>query len=944
MRLSLSIGVIAFMHSYAQAASYSPSQIKGISDPVLIAKIEGYMPPICSTLYGDAKHWSPWSNCSATCGQGQQVRYLNGVGQKNMVTNGCDIQQDTQQCTGTECPQDCQYSDWVDWSPCDATTGTQVHSRTEVTPALNGGKDCPSLWGPPSEKRNCAVDCQGTWSNWTDCSGVTATSSRTFTVTQYPLNGGVACPSTNTKDCNPTCGSIGWGAWSTCDPVTGTHTRTRNVPVDTSFVRLTVALRQNQCPTVDTQACDIDCQLGDWAPTGSCDPLTGAQQLTRKILQQSVNCGKPCNALQYDTLTSGSKSCAVDCKLSGWSDWVCDTSTGQATRKRSITQNPLNDGAACGDLQETKDCRLINCTGPSCTAPLTCETGPWTDGACSATSCVKISTANMLYPVRDAGLPCNLYKTSPCTLDAVMGPWSDWGACDDTAHQYRTRDIVSNACNGGKIAGATTEKRSCQQICQDNFNPWNAWGPCDQTSGTQKRTRTIVNSPTPDQQPCLTTETRTCAVNCVMDNWGPWGKCDECTGIQIRNRTVSIPEQNGGNQCPPTQDSQTCAVTCLASEWTPWSTPDSTCSCTRTRTEIAPAINGGTCLLTQNDPTCSQNCETSDWSVPGECIKSGPHAGTQQSTRAITKQQCNGGAACPADLERYTPCDIDCQLSDWTPFGQCDLQTQQQTRTRSILQPAYHNGAKCGPTTDFKACGSCAEIVSSFTYSECDAKKGIRTGTATYLYKPKNGLACNLVVQEPCTVNCVVSDWNMGTCHTQGNLAGQQLFTRSIVVAPLNGGTKCGDLKKYEKCVVDCKAGDTWSAWSECSSMGFQHRTIDVLFPAQNGGRNDECTVEEQKTCPVDCDIDPATGVVLQESLNGGKTCKAAADELGIPSGGYSDYSSTSTVSFMSMISSNKTYAMAAVATGGMGLMFIAGFFTTRRRNGYNTISHQAAL
>ncbi|EQC39825.1 hypothetical protein SDRG_03245 [Saprolegnia diclina VS20] len=426
-----------------------------------------------------------------------------------------------------------------------------------------------------------------------------------------------------------------------------------------------------------------------------------------------------------------------------------------------------------------------------------------------------------------------------------------------------------------------------------------------------------------------------------MDNWGQWTKCDECTGVQTRTRKVLIPEQNGGNQCPPTTDSQTCAVTCLASEWSPWGAPDNTCTCKRTRTEIAPAINGGTCLLEQADATCTQNCEVGDWSVPGECLKTGPNAGQQRSTRTVTKKQCNGGAACPKDLEKFTPCNVDCVLSDWSDWSVCDLKTQQQTRTRTVLQTAYNSGAKCGPKVDYRACGSCADIVSAFTYSDCDAKTGTRTGSATYLYTPQNGLTCNLAVTETCAVHCALSEWNQGQCAVRGDLAGQQVWTRSVITAPLNGGRPCGDLTKYELCVVNCKPGDTWGAWSNCNAQGFSRRTINIDYPAQNGGLNDACLVEEQKTCAVDCVIDPVSGDVTQPSLNGGKSCYQIAKENGIP-GNYPKYSTTSSVSFMTMLSSNKSYALAAAATGGVGVMFLVGFFTTRQRNGYSSIAGQA--
>ncbi|EQC36845.1 hypothetical protein SDRG_05675 [Saprolegnia diclina VS20] len=149
---------------------------------------------------------------------------------------------------------------------------------------------------------------------------------------------------------------------------------------------------------------------------------------------------------------------------------------------------------------------------------------------------------------------------------------------------------VNAACNGGQAAGPTSEKRSCQEICGHAHNPWGEWSVCDQTTAKQTRSRAIVNPPSTDQAPCATSEERDCAVDCVMDDWGEWGECDECTGIQVRNRKVIIPMQNGGYQCPDTQENLACAVMCMASEWTPWSAPDDSCTCSRTRTR---PVNGG---------------------------------------------------------------------------------------------------------------------------------------------------------------------------------------------------------------------------------------------------------------------------------------------------------------------------------------------------------------
>lgn len=925
MRLSLSLSVF-----YA-AVAYDPSSLKGILDPALIAKIEGYMPPICSQLYGDRTHWSDWSNCSATCGLGEQVRYLNGDVIKDMQNNGCEIQIDKQKCTGTLCPQDCLYNAWSEWGYCEPSNGIQSRTRTIQSPAINGGKDCDVLWGPTTQTQNCAVDCDGKWSEWSTCSGKSASSKRVFDVSVRALNGGKACPSADVKSCNPACQDIAWTSFSECDESTGMHTRTRDVPLDGDYVAIKRALKKNECPTIDTQPCDIDCQLSDWKRAAACDASTGTRPISRTILQPSHNCGKPCNDLDHDTLLTSTETCAVDCKVSEWSKYTCDISTGVSTSTRSILVEPLNGGNECGDLQRTNSC-----------LPKTCGAGDWTTGSCSASSCTAVRTREMTYPKRDAGLPCDLYETAPCTLDAVMGPWTDWSSCDKSGHKFRSREIVSAACNGGKVAGHTKEVSTCEEICNDINNPWNKWGPCNQATGIQTRSRTLITPPTDGETVCLTTESQTCAVNCAMDNWSKWSKCDECTGLQNRTRNTLQPMLNGGNQCGASFDTQDCGVACLASEWTPWTAPDDSCTCTSTREEIAPALNNGPCELTREDPTCSQNCIVSDWSVPGDCHLSGPHAGFQFSSRSVTQKQCNSGAPCP-DTEQWTTCDIDCELGDWSEWSKCDLKSQTQTSTRNVLQKSYSNGAVCGATTRTQQCGACADLVTDFKYTDCDKTTGTKTGVAHWLFKPRQNQQCTLEVTEKCLIDCKQADWKAGVCHVKGPLAGQQKFTRDLLTAPLNGGQACDDDSKLEPCTVDCKTTDQWGAWSDCDANGFQQRSRLVDYPAQHGGSNADCQIREQQVCAVDCVIDPTSGLVAQISLNGGQTCKEVAKAQGLP-GDYSDESST-TISFLAKFQANKEYTMAALATGGVGLMFVVGLVASRRqRNGYDTISRPTSV
>ncbi|CAK4077908.1 unnamed protein product [Aphanomyces euteiches] len=953
MRIALSLTIASLGSTLA---AYSPSELIGVTDPILIAKIEGYMPPICAKLYGDNLHWSDWSNCSATCGQGQQVRYLNGDAIKNLQSNGCEISIDKKNCTGLQCPRDCQYGDWIGndgknggWGACDNATGIQTRTRTEVTSATNGGKDCVTLWGPATQKQNCAVNCEGSYGPWdTKCDGKTATLSRRFNVAVQPLNGGTACPaSVDVKDCNPECADIPWGPYTVCDPNTGTRTRTRDLPVDGNWLKLSTTLKTNKCPTIDVQPCDIDCKLSDWDASAVCDVKTGTKTFKRSIIQNQKNCGVPCNSAQRDTLLTKTENCMVSCVLSDWSPWTCDIVTGLSKRTRSILQQPLNGGTPCGDLVQTQDCRLNTCTSANSTSCIaTCETKPWVvNPVCDPKTCKQTKTREMLYPVRDAGKPCTLVDYDSCTVDAVMGPWSDWSACDANARKTRTRQILSPACNGGQIAGPTSETVSCQEICLPAYNPWptdpktgqEVWGPCNQATGIQTRTRSIVNPPTPGQEPCRTTESRTCAVNCVLDAWGQWGVCDECTGLRNHTRKVLQPMLNGGNQCGPTFESENCAVSCLTGPWSPWSKPDSKCTCRQTRVQFSPPLNGGECVLEQTNPSCVQNCEVSAWSTPEACQTSGPRAGQQRQTRSVLTSPCNGGASCPV-LEQWVPCDIDCVLGNWSDFGTCDLTTQTKTATRPVLQPSYNKGKACEGTSKVAPCGECKDLLNPYTYSACDQKTGTRVGTATWKIQPKQGQQCSLSVTETCPVDCDVSAWSAGVCNTKGTLAGQQVFTRTIKTQPLNKGLACPALTKYEKCAVDCKPTDQWGPWSVCNpKTGLQNRSLLIDYPAQNGGSNDKCTVAETKACAVDCKIDEYTGDVVVKSLNGGKSCKQVADALGLPG----DYSGSSAASsnFVTMMGQSKEVVMSVIAVGGVGVIFAVGFMR-RRRSGYDSVAH----
>jgi len=218
-------------------------------------------------------------------------------------------------------PIDCVLSNWSDWSPVNDQCGityTQTRTRTVTTQPANGGAAC----GPLQETRSvtndaCPIDCVlSDWSEWAPVDatcGITYTQTRTRTIDTAPANGGAAC---------------------------GDLEETREV---------------------SNNACPIDCVLSnwsEWAPVNATCGITYTQTRTRTIDTAPANGGSACGPLQ-ETRSVTNDACPIDCVLSDWSEWspvndACGITYTQ-TRTRTVTTQPANGGAACGELMETQD-------------------------------------------------------------------------------------------------------------------------------------------------------------------------------------------------------------------------------------------------------------------------------------------------------------------------------------------------------------------------------------------------------------------------------------------------------------------------------------------------------------------------------------------------------------------------------------------------------------
>ena len=473
------------------------------------------------------------------------------------------------------------------------TSGKQTRTATVTRNPMNGGVACPA-----DEERDCDIDCEYVWKPWSTCNANTGKQDRSVTVTTPSLNLGSTCPPDETRNCDVDCVST-WGPWSTCDPETGKQNRQASVTV--SSLNAGVA-----CPADQTRDCPIDCTY-NWNPWESCSQTTGKQ--SRSIIITTAckakgNC--PTGALFGGTACPGpeERDCPIDCQ-STFTPWdTCNKNTGKQGRTVVISTpckaanncpvGSLHSGTACPG-PETRIC------------PIDCEYtwGDWDSNVnnkleCEGSDTTRTRIIQTVVTAKNGGVLCPPPETVPCDVEPCKFAWNEWGACDlTTGKQDRSATIEPQGepVNGGK-ACPPPEQRDCTVDC---LSDWNEWSTCDKASGTQTRDVSITSVCYPNNCPtgflnggalCKDAETRPCDIACEF-TWPVFSVCDKSTGKQDRSPTISIQPKNSGKVCPD-PDERNCDIDCEFT-WPEWSICDKTVGKQgRSPTITVPALNGAT--------------------------------------------------------------------------------------------------------------------------------------------------------------------------------------------------------------------------------------------------------------------------------------------------------------------------------------------------------------
>ncbi|XP_063781355.1 SCO-spondin-like [Pseudophryne corroboree] len=460
----------------------------------------------------------------------------------------------TAMCNGEECRErNCSWNPWSEWSECSRSCGVGQQRRLRTyNPPGDNGSWCEDILTGNMERRFCnlqACKVNGGWSKWSpwsycdrSCGGGRSVRSRSCT-SPPPKNGGKECSGEKyqVRICNP----------KPC--AEGCPTGMEQVACANRCPRHCSDFQQGiVCLDVEGCAPGCRCPEGSLEQDGVCVPVAqcectdryGQSWTPHSSLQEDCN---NCTCSDGHLLCTNDTCQSVDCMWSQWSTWSqCSVScgSGHQTRFRSSTSG-----------SERKSCQAPERQARPCYLDICPELCPhngserhvgdvWLVGECQQCICTPEG---------------NYCQDIDCRVDGKWTPWSPWSDCPVTCGsgvQIRTRACINPPPrnNGSDCEGLDTERRDCtNKHCEGSGQcDWTDWSLCSRSCGTGIRSRRWrCDCPalgTPDL-PCdgreqVQTEAcymQPCAGIC---SWGPWSQWSDCSChsmLQLRYREPKGP-------------------------------------------------------------------------------------------------------------------------------------------------------------------------------------------------------------------------------------------------------------------------------------------------------------------------------------------------------------------------------------------------------------------
>ena len=347
---------------------------------------------------GGYSHWSEFSPCTKSCGNGTMKRIRTCTNPKpKFKGRGCSFigsPEEIRICNKLVCPE---YSQWSKFGKCSKSCadGRMIRIRYCKTASARFGFVSCSPLGPPVEQRRCnnfPCPIDGGYTSWSDFTGCSescgnGTQTRFRNCTQpIPKYGGENCSSIgphietllcNSRHCpvyNP------WTEFSRCSRSCGRGTRNRTRICNTMSARHGYINCSSLGPSVETMQCNTQpCPIdGGFAPWSRFSPCTKTCANGTKYRKR--NCtnprprfgGRNCSDFgsDFEISSCNAQPCPIDGGYGAWSEFepcsrTCDG--GRLVRRRyCINPEPRFGGRNCdhlGNSVNAKTCNTQNCPG-----------------------------------------------------------------------------------------------------------------------------------------------------------------------------------------------------------------------------------------------------------------------------------------------------------------------------------------------------------------------------------------------------------------------------------------------------------------------------------------------------------------------------------------------------------------------------------------------------
>ncbi|KAM8967216.1 LOW QUALITY PROTEIN: SCO-spondin-like [Pelodytes ibericus] len=807
--------------------------------------------------------WSPWSDCTVTCGTGVEIRTRACINPPPR-NNGSDCEgaeSETQECTNRLCAGHGGCT-WSDWTPCSRSCGTGIISRTwRCDCPVPESSDSPCNTSQRVHTEACYIQpCKGRctlgpWSGWSDCSCQSLLQLRHRELQDLDFEGG-QCeePGEKVRSCN-----LSNCTESSCQPPF--EFRSCGSPCDG---HCTSKWTPTAC--IDVPRCQPGCycpegwleQNGDCVRPSDCGCLYAPQSPNTVLVPpgHSVRLGCRECVCQQGELQCNRRNCQGEASLSEWSEWSPCSPCMPFSMPPSlnVTQRPL-----FSSIQQRHRVCLNAQTGFLWRGPASACSGEMMEE--------KLCTDKEI-----------------CENLCVWGAWGEWSPCRapcSGGYHVRWRHVShpvdvklcegprfqSESCNTAACPGEDCEDRGkafkascanqCPRACTD------LWGHVECLQGECRTGCRCPGGWLLQDRECVPVSDCRCGLPAgdTSIEYHPGDnvriQCNNCTCV------------NGSFSCTDLQ----CPSYGPWTEWGPCSVSCGGGHRQRSRPCSQTSPDGASCgeetweVEDCNDAVCPADCVLSDWSDWSECsVTCG--GGLSESNRTIIASAEPGGEDCPIPRIRHRSCNLhnctlDCPVgrvysdcSNSCPHSCSDLQPQTQ-----CLQEICEPGCTCpqgkvllnGDCVNPEDCTCSLQSLSSIPWAGNltveERTRSYRPGAV--LYHQCNNCTCYMgtfnCTQETCHVDCQWSLWSpWSLCSvTCGN--GVQTSLRYQIQQRLYEGEECIGLPTRQRtCALPdctCPVGERWRRHSPDAE--FCERTCQEVYDEPRSN----CTIGAPEGC-----------------------------------------------------------------------------------------------